>query len=386
MLCEAIAPAFLSTWSSFEQPSFEDIIAVKHTPSMDYPTSTADLPSAPVLESWGGDYTEGPPMPPEGFLATTSSERADQATYGAGGDLWSMQMPCLPYSVPVSHYAAGTYPSTQPASFRQMMETPDGGISDLPSTPQDSLSPIQSLQQQQHRQPQPQHPPTSDHTLLEDVPTVPSTPSSTSSWAPPLVPSQITPPSQVTPPAHPHLFDPSQPPITPTRTESDPFTGGPDPSPYLTPPTPWTLAPPPSFSPFPAAPFQPPPSWDSPALGYGIAFGPLSGSPFPMPLAYHYRIPVVERPFKCDRCLQSFHRNHDLKRHEKIHLSVKPFNCDVCRKQFSRKDALKRHLMVKKCGRTPASSPKEVETPAKQVEKKKVDAEVKEEKPKDVEE
>lgn len=51
--------------------------------------------------------------------------------------------------------------------------------------------------------------------------------------------------------------------------------------------------------------------------------------------------PQSERPFKCDQCVQSFSRNHDLKRHKRIHLSVKPFPCNFCSKSFSRKDALK---------------------------------------------
>lgn len=51
--------------------------------------------------------------------------------------------------------------------------------------------------------------------------------------------------------------------------------------------------------------------------------------------------PQSERPFKCDQCVQSFSRNHDLKRHKRIHLAVKPFPCSFCSKSFSRKDALK---------------------------------------------
>ncbi|KAF5022386.1 hypothetical protein F66182_5559 [Fusarium sp. NRRL 66182] len=59
--------------------------------------------------------------------------------------------------------------------------------------------------------------------------------------------------------------------------------------------------------------------------------------------------PQSERPFKCDQCIQSFSRNHDLKRHKRIHLAVKPFPCTFCSKSFSRKDALKRHRLVKGC-------------------------------------
>ncbi|KPI41596.1 uncharacterized protein AB675_9293 [Cyphellophora attinorum] len=62
-----------------------------------------------------------------------------------------------------------------------------------------------------------------------------------------------------------------------------------------------------------------------------------------------------DRPFRCDSCPQSFHRNHDLKRHKRIHLAVKPFPCNNCDKSFSRKDALKRHRLVKGCGKSDAN-------------------------------
>ena len=48
-----------------------------------------------------------------------------------------------------------------------------------------------------------------------------------------------------------------------------------------------------------------------------------------------------DRRLKCNKCPQSFNRNHDLKRHKRIHLAVKPFPCGHCEKSFSRKDALK---------------------------------------------
>ncbi|RIA82136.1 hypothetical protein C1645_700357 [Glomus cerebriforme] len=69
------------------------------------------------------------------------------------------------------------------------------------------------------------------------------------------------------------------------------------------------------------------------------------------PKSYYSRLPLYDRPFKCDQCPQSFNRNHDLKRHKRIHLAVKPYPCQYCDKQFSRKDALKRHILVKGCNK-----------------------------------
>lgn len=63
----------------------------------------------------------------------------------------------------------------------------------------------------------------------------------------------------------------------------------------------------------------------------------------------HSQSSILEKPFKCDQCMQSFNRNHDLKRHKRIHLAVKPYPCGHCDKSFSRKDALKRHILVKGC-------------------------------------
>ncbi|KAI3072961.1 transcriptional regulator family: C2H2 zinc finger [Aspergillus niger] len=61
----------------------------------------------------------------------------------------------------------------------------------------------------------------------------------------------------------------------------------------------------------------------------------------PPHLAHGAPGPTNDRPFKCDKCPQGFHRNNDLKRHKRIHLSVKPFPCTHCGKSFSRKDGLK---------------------------------------------
>ncbi|WVR07222.1 hypothetical protein IAU60_004263 [Kwoniella sp. DSM 27419] len=92
----------------------------------------------------------------------------------------------------------------------------------------------------------------------------------------------------------------------------------------------------------------------APTMGMGMDMrqGPSLG------YSFANRLPLVDRPFKCDECVQSFNRNHDLKRHKRIHLSVKPFGCDKCGKTFSRKDALRRHWLVKGCrGEEGATAP-----------------------------
>ncbi|CAG8521180.1 6610_t:CDS:2 [Gigaspora margarita] len=80
------------------------------------------------------------------------------------------------------------------------------------------------------------------------------------------------------------------------------------------------------------------------------------------PKSYYSRLPLYDRPFKCDQCPQSFNRNHDLKRHKRIHLAVKPYPCPYCEKQFSRKDALKRHILVKGCNNNSVSKSESLST------------------------
>ncbi|KAG9285467.1 hypothetical protein G9A89_010942 [Geosiphon pyriformis] len=81
------------------------------------------------------------------------------------------------------------------------------------------------------------------------------------------------------------------------------------------------------------------------------------------PKSYFSRLPLYDRPFKCDTCPQSMYliliddKNHDLKRHKRIHLDIKPYACQYCEKQFSRKDAMKRHILVKKCNNKTIDGP-----------------------------
>lgn len=85
------------------------------------------------------------------------------------------------------------------------------------------------------------------------------------------------------------------------------------------------------------------------AIGEGMSSMELGRTGPSLGYSFANRLPLVDRPFKCDECVQSFvslsfcyghnlmltmvqNRNHDLKRHKRIHLSVKPFGCDKCGK------------------------------------------------------
>lgn len=57
------------------------------------------------------------------------------------------------------------------------------------------------------------------------------------------------------------------------------------------------------------------------------------------------------RKYACTKCLMSFRRSSDLKRHEKQHLTIPPNICELCGKGFARKDALKRHMGTLTCKR-----------------------------------
>lgn len=117
-----------------------------------------------------------------------------------------------------------------------------------------------------------------------------------------------------------------------------------------------TMAPPAPYRPYPT--YQPLPTMGGSVMsnihqpGAQMSMIPGMGVPqygHPMMYGHGQPAPQSERPFKCDQCVQSFSRNHDLKRHKRIHLAVKPFPCTFCSKSFSRKDALKRHRLVKGC-------------------------------------
>lgn len=106
-------------------------------------------------------------------------------------------------------------------------------------------------------------------------------------------------------------------------------------------------------------PYQPLPGMGSPIMsnihqpGGQMSMIPAMGVPQGyngQPIYRHNQPqPQSERPFKCDQCVQSFSRNHDLKRHKRIHLAVKPFPCSFCSKSFSRKDALKVRTLFLTC-------------------------------------
>ncbi|XP_007549884.1 PREDICTED: Wilms tumor protein isoform X1 [Poecilia mexicana] len=62
-------------------------------------------------------------------------------------------------------------------------------------------------------------------------------------------------------------------------------------------------------------------------------------------LQMHGRKHSGERPYRCDftDCGRRFSRSDQLKRHQRRHTGVKPFECETCQRKFSRSDHLKTH-------------------------------------------
>ncbi|KZT66180.1 hypothetical protein DAEQUDRAFT_477052 [Daedalea quercina L-15889] len=67
-------------------------------------------------------------------------------------------------------------------------------------------------------------------------------------------------------------------------------------------------------------------------------------------LKAHQRVHLlVDRPFRCELCVASFARSHDLKRHARLH-EPRAYRCGGCGKVFSRRDAIKRHQDNRRAG------------------------------------
>ncbi|XP_033047885.1 zinc finger protein 3 isoform X1 [Trachypithecus francoisi] len=63
-------------------------------------------------------------------------------------------------------------------------------------------------------------------------------------------------------------------------------------------------------------------------------------------LISHQRLPVGDRPHKCDECSKSFNRTSDLIQHQRIHTGEKPYECNECGKAFSQSSHLIQHQRI----------------------------------------
>ena len=55
---------------------------------------------------------------------------------------------------------------------------------------------------------------------------------------------------------------------------------------------------------------------------------------------------LYPKAYKCDRCVRTFNRSSDLKRHQLAHLENKPYTCCLCGRQFTWLGNFQKHYLM----------------------------------------
>ncbi|KAG9248050.1 hypothetical protein BJ878DRAFT_413608 [Calycina marina] len=349
-------PSYSHTSQTQTTPSVSNV----PTPPVGLGDALSPLASSINSNSSSASSSSAPAYQPQGMNYWPAPQSAPSYQYGSGPSI----------SNAYQSYSGRPLYSPPTNSFSSRNPSSPTASEGLPPPPYDlpfptSMASSGGNQQQGLSTLAPQHQPHQIHTNP-----MRSSQQKSSSQAPSQSPLHVTEPYGGRPPPTPTYYTPASTPQQPSfpaytqqsPTQHSPNTSGPTQN-RVSPVSAHSMQAPQGFPPRPYGGYNLPAmagpimsNIHNPGSQMALVGGnvQMQYQPHPMqnPIYHHsgQQQQQNDRPFKCDQCLQSFNRNHDLKRHKRIHLAVKPFPCGHCEKSFSRKDALKRHVLVKGCG------------------------------------